>query len=121
MLSSLALVFPSLEDGFSASGNDNLRAFEVPFPLDIEGLTETEDFGVGEFESLPDFPACVRCTFFWLMDGEGTRISQGRAAIQRSFQLQPQSALPSSYLPRRLGLALHCKLCLVIVNLIHSY
>lgn len=41
----------------------------------------------------------------------GTRLSHGRAAIQRSIQLQPQLAFPSSGGPRiELEFALHCNI-----------
>ena len=96
--------------GFSAAERDSFRALIGPFPFGEMLLAETADFMVGVLVLLPAlFPG--RLDGFLGLDWIRARLSHGRAAIQRSIQLQPQLALPSSGGPRiELELALHCKI-----------
>lgn len=110
VLASSTLVLPSFATVFSGVEKDNLRGFVVPFPFGEGTFTKVGVFGGGELVFLPTLMSCLFFTFFGLMKLAGRRLSHGRAAIQRSFQLQPQLALPSSSLPNpwlRLQFALH--------------
>lgn len=79
-----------------APGNDNLRGFTAFLGPEDGALAETDDtLFAGEF----DLVSLLQQTVFKLFGFLGVKeylTSQGRTAIQRSFQLQPQLVFPSS-------------------------
>lgn len=81
---------------FSAPGKDTLRGFPGAFPFSTAVLEGNDFFVLVELLLFRALLVSLFCPFLGPVDSEDNLLSHGRAAIHRSFQLQPQSAFPSS-------------------------